>query len=225
MLDTLDRVLLRNAELFLSSVPFASHLNDDAPLDERYYIRHRIETIKRIRMTAKTDALALAAMVDEDYDAARLWSDYAAEELGHDRMFLEDLAKHGVTAGVVDGTEPFPATWRMIAYLTDRISEFGSLPAVAYSVLVEWNSERFSGRAIDKARRRFGDEYVAGSGSHYEIDETEDHYATMVEVARRVMAARGYAPDVLYTLIDGIAGHLRDYFTELYEATVALPVA
>src|ERR1043165_3309807 len=99
----LEHVLTRNAALFVSTVPSASHLNDDTPLDPGYYLRHRIETVKRIRGTARTDALSLAKMVEEDYDAARLWSHYTAEELGHDVMFLDDLAMHGVTREAVHG--------------------------------------------------------------------------------------------------------------------------
>ena len=96
----LERLLVREGQRFLATVPYASHLTDPtADLNEAYYLRHRVETIKRIRLTSKVDALALACLVDQDYDAARRWSQYVAEELGHDRLFLRDLMHHGYTPG------------------------------------------------------------------------------------------------------------------------------
>src|SRR5947209_3841623 len=65
----LDALMDAEAVAFLASVPHGSHLTDDGPLDEAYYLRHRIETVKRIRITARTDAIALARMVEEDYAA------------------------------------------------------------------------------------------------------------------------------------------------------------
>src|SRR5262245_2088157 len=121
----LNDLMEEEAVRFLAEVPFASHLTDSEPLDIAYYVRHRIETIKRIRFTARTYALALAAMVDEDYEAARPWAAYVAEELGHDTMFLEDLASHGVTAATVDATPPFAATRELIGYLDDNIRRYG----------------------------------------------------------------------------------------------------
>lgn len=223
--EEIDAVLTQSAAEFLETVPYASHLNDDAPLDERYYLRHRIETIKRIRGTAKTDALALAAMVDEDYDAAREWSQYANEELRHDVLFQTDLAEHGVTADMIARTEPFPATRELLRYLTERITELGSLPAVAYSVLVEWNSERYSGKAVRKATAAFSETHTTKSREHYEIDQIEDHLSAMIEVARRVLIAKGYETGVLLQLIDDIAHLLREYFTELHNETVMGSVA
>lgn len=224
LLLELDDVLVRNAALFVESVPSASHLNDETPLDADYYIRHRIETIKRIRHTAKTDALALAVMIDESYDGARFWGHYTAEEMGHDLLFAEDLAKHGVTWEQIDATPPFEATRTLMTYLTEHIAALGSLPAVAYSLFVEWNSERYSGVAIDKARRTFGNHHVMRSAEHYEIDETQNHYGMVVDVAQAVMAARGYAPAVLIGLIDDIAALLRRYFVELHDATIGARV-
>ena len=141
--QVLDRVMEEESEKFFKAVPQSGHLTEESgPLDENYYIRHRIETVKRIRLTAKTDALALARMIDENYEAARDWSTYTAEELSHDRLYLADLRKHGYTDGQVIATEPFGATSAMLRYLETSIERVGSIAAVAYSVFVEWNSDR-----------------------------------------------------------------------------------
>jgi hypothetical protein len=214
----LDEVMEEEAALFLDRVPGASHLTDNEPLNEAYYIRHRIETIKRIRLTARTDATALSLMVEEDYDAARPWGRYVCEELEHDTLFLADLAAHGVTEASVHTTPPFVATRDMIAYLEDKIREFGSIAAVAYSLFVEWNSIRYSLPAVNKAAVTFSAGHVAGSLSHSGIDEEENHYDVMVDIAHRLLRHQD-SEEVLVQLVRNISELFRRYFDELYHLT------
>jgi hypothetical protein len=216
--DRLDEVMEEEAALFLDHVPGATHLTDDRPLNEAYYIRHRIETIKRIRLTAGTDAIALSLMVEEDYDAARPWARYLCEELDHDTLFLTDLAAHGVTEAAVLATPLFAATRDMIGYLEGKIQEFGSIAAVAYSVFVEWNSIRYSLPAATKAAVTFPADHVAGSLSHAGIDEEENHYEVMVDIAHRLLQYQD-SEEILIRLVREISELFRRYFDELYHFT------
>lgn len=150
--------------VLLDVVPYAGHLiSDREEINEAYYLRHRIETVKRIRMTSRTDALALASMVEEDYEAARWWSRYIAAELDHDRLYLRDLRRHGYLPENVAEIEPFPATVAMVHYIEESIRHAGSLAAVAYSVCVEWNSARASAAVVQKAERQFSEAHVLGA--------------------------------------------------------------
>jgi hypothetical protein len=215
----LEPVIEAEVRLFLDRTPAASHLTDPAqPLDLTYYLRHRVETVKRIWLTSRTDALALAAMVDEDYDAARLWAPYVSEELGHDLLFLRDLRAHGVSLDDVRSTPLFPSTTAMVAQLEREIEALGSLPAVAYSLFVEWNSERYSARVTEKAERQFGADRERGSRSHLGIDEAEGHYVTMVRIAAALLRTTPFSQ--LERLTRDIAGHFRGYFGELHAATL-----
>jgi hypothetical protein len=220
----LNEVMEEEAALFLDRVPGASHLTDDQPLNEAYYIRHRIETIKRIRLTARTDAIALSLMVEEDYDAARPWGRYVCEELEHDRLFLADLAAHGITEAAVHATPVFPATQDMIGYLDDKIRECGAIAAVAYSIFVEWNSIRYSLPAVNKAAVTFSAGHVTGSLSHAGIDEEENHYEVMVDIAHRLLRFQE-SEEVLIELVRDIAALFRRYFDELYHLTFARTAA
>ena len=211
---TLNQRLWALNQLFLDEVPFAAHLTDSVSLDPGYYIRHRIETIKRIRMTARTDALALAAMIVEDYESARCWARYACEELDHDRMFYDDLAQHGLTRAVIDAQPPLAATIALGRFLEDEIGRSGSLAAVAYSVFVEWNSERFSRTSVEKARSTYGDDYVRGSSAHLLVDESENHSSEMIALAGRLSRAQG-GEQRLLRFVDEVAQLFRDYFAEL----------
>lgn len=201
-------------DIFLAEIPDASHLTDGEALDSAYYLRHRIETIKRIRLTARADALALAAMIGENYDAARVWARYACVELDHDEMFYRDLESHGVTRAMVDATPLMPATEAMIQFLEEAITRYGSLAAVAYSVFVEWNSERFSSRAVEKAGESFGDALVEGSRLHLTVDETEFHIQDMLMLAERLTRDEG-GEARLFAFIHQIAALFRDYFAQL----------
>jgi hypothetical protein len=221
--EWLDEVLVEEGERFLREVPWASHLTSEArPLDSAYYVRHRIETVWRIWLTSRTDALALAHMVDEDYDAARQWGRYTCEELDHDRLYLADLARHGVSESEVKARGPLPATREMLSYLEREIELLGALPAVAYSVLVEWNSEKFSAPVVDRAAAAFSEGHVAGSRSHLGIDVEENHYPTMVEIAFRLLQGRNSLA-TFERLIRDIAGHLRRYFVQLHDETQRAP--
>ncbi|MDC0681706.1 iron-containing redox enzyme family protein [Sorangium atrum] len=207
-------------DAFFRTVHYASHLAEgEEALDEAYYIRHRVETVRRIRMTSRTDALALAAMIGEDYDAARAWARYTAQELNHDLLYLQDLRRHGFTGEQVIATPPLPATVALLDYLERGIARVGSLAAVAYSLFVEWNSAQYSAKVVAKAEAQFSPSHVKGSKAHLTIDEDQDHYAMMLDVAWRLTARQGDERP-LFGLIHDIAGLLSEYFRELHAQTV-----
>ena len=214
--DWVDGLLTNEGHRFLSEVQNASHLTDETPLNGDYYVRHRIETVWRIWMTSKIDSIALTSMISEDYDAARDWSEYVAEELDHDRLFLADLSSHGVTVDEVRRVGPFPATRELVQYLEDEMEQHGALPAVAYSLFVEWNSERFSKRAVDKAKEGFSEAHVKGSMLHIGIDIDENHLPVILVIAGCLIEQK-QRKDLLERLLLDIAQYFRRYFTELNE--------
>jgi hypothetical protein len=217
-------VLTEENQLFRTLVPRADHFSatSDQPLHTAYYLRHRIETVHRIRATAKTDALALACMVDEDYDAARLWAHYLEQEMNHDRLFLEDLSRHNISREQVLSTPWFGSTAELVRYLTTRIASYGSLPAVTYSVFVEWNAERFSRVVVDRAAAAFSADHVKGARAHVGIDDKDGHVETMIQVAYRIVAKRGTS-DLMFVLLREISALLRAYFTELHWWAITQP--
>jgi hypothetical protein len=213
----LEQVLNQEASIFGLTVPRASHLlNKEETLDLSYYLRHRIETVHRIRETARTDALALATMVTEDYTAARKWANYTEQEMNHDRLYLTDLAKHGWTEEAVLAVVPFPSTQSMVKTLAHRITQFGSLPAIAYSIFVEWNSSKASDLVVDHVSAVLSEDHVKGARAHVAIDLKDCHYDTMLDVASSVLHARGYRVSLLEMLVREVAAFFRTYFYELH---------
>ncbi|HTI16374.1 MAG TPA: hypothetical protein VL598_01780 [Trinickia sp.] len=224
MRRSIEGVLTEEATMFGVSVPRAAHLIDEREhLDLSYYLRHKIETVRRIRATAVTDALALAVMIQEDYAAARQWADYLQTEMNHDQLYLADLKAHGLTESVVLSVPPMPATELLMRNLTQRIAEYGSLPAVAYSLFVEWNSSIASPKAVKRAKSALSDAHVKGSRAHTAIDERDDHYRMMIDIACSVMRARHYAMHMLEALVREIAALFRAYFHELHFFAIPTP--
>jgi hypothetical protein len=217
MRRSIESILTEEASLFGASVPRAAHLVDEKEaLDTSYYLRHRIETVRRIRATAVTDALALAAMIQEDYAAARQWADYLETEMNHDRLYLTDLQAHGFSENTVLSVAPLPSTDLLMRILTQRIAQFGSLPAVAYSLFVEWNSSIASRKVVQRARAALSEAHVKGSRAHTAIDDREGHYDEMLDIACSVMQARRYPMEILEGLIREMAAVFRAYFYELH---------
>lgn len=216
----LEELMEREADTYLAEVPYASHLTDAAPLNHNYYLRHRIETVHRIRQTARIDALALARMVEEDYPAARHWGEYTSEELEHDLLYLSDLATHNINEEQVLSTPLFKSTNDMLAYMAAGLDKWGSLAAVSYSIFVEWNSARYSAPAVEKASQAYSAANVAGSKMHLGIDEVEDHYDVMVDIVHSLVKNDPAREKALFDMISAYAKFFRDYFTELYRRTV-----
>jgi hypothetical protein len=143
--------------------------------------------------------------------------------MNHDKLYLADLARHGVTAEAVKATPPFASTARLLATLEVRIAEFGSLPAVAYSVFVEWNAKQASPAAAERVEAAFGPAYVKGARAHIAIDEREQHDDMMIEVAVAVLTARRYPDDLLPALLAEFGALFRAYFVELDRYATAFP--
>ena len=93
----------------------------------------------------------------------------------------------------------------MMNTLAFRISQFGSLPAIAYSIFVEWNSAKASNLAVERAASALSKNHVKGAKAHVAIDENENHYDMMLDVANSVMQARGYGLCVLSMFVREIA--------------------
>lgn len=172
-------------------------------------------------MTSQTDALALAEMIDEDYDAARLWSKYLTQELNHDLLYLSDLKKHGYRLQQVALTPPFASTVSMVEYLKSSISGIGSIAAVAYSVWVEWNSDVASSIVVKRAQKAFSPGHVKGANAHTMIDVNEDHYEVMVTIIEKLLK-RGADETVFFQILYDLSTFFIQYFRDLEKASMLI---
>lgn len=222
--EMVEAFMVAEMERLFDRVPGARQLTDAAtPFIEKYYLRHRIETVKRIWLTSHTDALALAQMINEDYEAARWWSKYISQELSHDQLFIADLQKHGITIEQIAATEIFPSTKAMVEFIRRQIARIGSIAAVAYSVWVEWNSDKASAFVVERAIRHYSADHVRGSKAHVSIDINEDHYQIMLDVVYRLIERNGGDGTNFFAMLQQLTEFVVDYFEQLETVTQPVP--
>lgn len=214
--DLVEVFMTSEMERLFERVPGARQLADtDIALNENYYLRHRVETVKRIWLTSQTDALALAAMVDEDYESARWWSKYIYQELNHDLLYISDLQKHGFTLEQIANIPPFDSTIAMVEYIRNQVPEIGAMAAVSYSVWVEWNSDKTSHIVVERAKSKYSANHVKGANAHVSIDVNEDHYQIMLDVMHRLIMRNGGDVTDFFTMLRRLTDFVADYFEEL----------
>lgn len=214
----IDAHLTEKINQFWETIPYAKHLLDkNSALNEAYYIRHRIETVLQIRLASIMDSVALSKILVQDYEAAREWGLYTIQELNHDKMFMSDLAKHGISEEAILNTRPFPATVAMHNYLVDKINETESaLPAICHSLFVEWNADRFSDQAVQKVENKYSDAHVEGAKRHIQFDLRHDHFPMIIGLVEKLAESE----EQVFELVDKIYDYFCQYFLELYQATV-----
>ena len=214
--QVVEAFMINETERLFKRTPSARQLADhDVPFREDYYLRHRIETVKRIWLTSKTDALALAAMVDEDYESARWWSKYIYQELNHDLLYISDLKKHGFNVEQIARVPTYISTRAMVEYIQNQISRVGSIAAVSYSAWVEWNSDKTSAIVVERAKRKYSASHVKGAHAHVGIDLNEDHYNIMLDVVYRLIMRNGGDTIHFFGVLRNLTDFIAAYFEEL----------
>lgn len=215
--EAIDYVLQDEGRVTSALVPGVFQLGaGDQPLVERYRTRHQIEAVRRIWATADTHAIALIAMLREDYDSARLWAEYIAAEINLDKLVLEQPAQAGVDEARVRATPPLRSTVGMIEVMMRNIQSMGSLPSVAYAVIVEWNWARTGAVSAERAREPQGLEFIKAVASHPDFQARKNHSAQVIDVAHRLASRRPDGIPLFLTLLRHTSAFFRAYFGELY---------
>ncbi|MER6394574.1 MULTISPECIES: hypothetical protein [unclassified Kitasatospora] len=222
--ETLDREKLENlaAELIekqFQRVPKMRELHAGEWTDRDFYIRHITETVLRIRLNNEVDTYALFKVGSKDDTLAAHLAKYLAEEFGHESMFTRDLFKFGLTQEDIDATDVFPSTKKLMGYLRLEADSRGPAPTTVWDWLVEWYSDRYNPIITNKAAEDFGREFVAGTATHIEFDESHDHDELMFRTVARAVEVFG-TPKQAYQDLTTFVELIGDYFAELYELTV-----
>jgi hypothetical protein len=223
-MEKLDRSRLESLatelmEKQFERVPRMRELHAGEWIERDYFVRHVMETVLRIRLNNEVDTYALFKVGSQDDALAAKLAKYLAEEFGHEGMFARDLARFGVTIEQLDATPVFPSTNKLMGYLRLAADTRGPAPTTVWDWFVEWYSDRYNQIITNKAAATFGKEYVQGTQTHLNFDESHDHDELMFRTVTRAVEKFGtveHAYADLATFIDLIG----DYFAELHEATV-----
>jgi hypothetical protein len=170
----MDAQIDRQVEEWYQSVPEAAHL-EGKNVDSAYYKRHLVETAWRIRLLRVAESKALAEIAKRNPQAAQIWANYEQEEMLHDELFIDDLAKVGVSREEFLAVEPYLSTKLLAGYFSYLLDHEGPLGVVAYSYLVEYVNVKLEPRKLVALKESVGETNIGGQISHSHTDINDDH--------------------------------------------------
>lgn len=205
----IDGIIDRQIESWYETVPYAAHLEGKS-VNSTYYQRHLIETAWRIRLLRVAESKALAEIAKHSPEAAQIWASYENEEMLHDELFIQDLARAGVSR------ETFLSTELLVGYFSYLLDHEGPLGVVAYSYLVEYVNVKLEPRKIEALKESVGEQNIAGQISHSHTDINDDHPGEVWQAIRHLLRSE----EDIASLKRYLPEHqniLALYFKELYE--------
>ncbi|QCP55040.1 iron-containing redox enzyme family protein [Trinickia violacea] len=214
----LDRYLDGKMAEWAATVPYANHL-ESKNLNSRWYRRHTMEHVWRIRLSRVAHCRALQAIAKVSPEAAQLYGEYQAEEMNHDVLFMQDCKALGVTEDELLNTEPFLATRLLQGFFYFICEHEDPIGVVASSYLVEYTTSKLTPRQIHSMKESLGEEKIKGQLAHINTDVGDDHAGEMWRILRYLITCEADVEKVL-RYFDDIQNILAMYFKELYEATV-----
>ncbi|MER5746039.1 hypothetical protein ACFV97_02895 [Streptomyces sp. NPDC059913] len=170
----MDRLIDAQVVEWYANVPAAAHL-ESKNVDSAYYKRNLIETAWRIRLLRVAEAKALTEIAKQSPEAAQIWANYEQEEMLHDELFIQDLAKVGVSREEFLATEPYLSTKLLAGYFSYLLDHEGPLGVVAYSYLVEYVNVKLEPRKLVALKESIGEKNIGGQISHSHTDINDDH--------------------------------------------------
>ncbi|MBA2672399.1 hypothetical protein [Ramlibacter sp.] len=156
-------------------LPIGRYFRDSSDISRQLFIRHTIQTILRIRLARVADAKTLVLLTKTNPRAAQLWARYADEEMLHDRLFLQDIQRMGMTEEAVYATRPFLATQLLQGYIYYTLEHEGPLGLLAKAYFLEFVSYHTQREWNVNLERALGSGAIEGAKAHIAVDEGEDH--------------------------------------------------
>ncbi|MBH8563564.1 hypothetical protein I8748_15435 [Nostoc sp. CENA67] len=170
----IDKFIDLQIEKWQQTVPFASHFEGEL-INQRYYQRHLIETVWRIRLLRVVESKAIAEIAKQSPEAAQIWANYEMEEMLHDELFIQDLEKAGVSREQLLNTEPYLSTKLLVGFFSYLLDHEGPLGVLAYSYLVEYVNVKMEPKKIDAMTKSLGADQIGGQIAHSYTDTNDDH--------------------------------------------------
>jgi hypothetical protein len=199
-------------EEFYDTTPAARYLATSTTIDKDLFVRHTIETLLRIRLARIADSKVIQHFARTNPFAARHWSQYTEQVMLHDRLFLKDLKRIGVSEETVSGTDPMVATKLLQGYLYYTIEHEGPCGILSKAYFVEYVTKKALALWTGSVRYVLGEPAVAEV--HLDHEREQDHSARVWNVLMAVVKTPEEEARVLYHL--EVYGRLFiAYFSEL----------
>jgi pyrroloquinoline quinone (PQQ) biosynthesis protein C len=172
--EEIDAFIDRQIEKWKQTVPYATHFESEQ-VNKRYYQRHLIETVWRIRLLRVVESKAIAEIAKQSPEAAQIWANYEMEEMLHDELFMQDLEKSGVSREDLLNTEPYLSTKLLVGFFSYLLDHEGPLGVLTYSYLVEYVNVKMEPQKIDAMKKSIGESQIGGQIAHSHTDTNDDH--------------------------------------------------
>ncbi|EIP86416.1 MULTISPECIES: iron-containing redox enzyme family protein [unclassified Burkholderia] len=218
----IDALIDTQIENWYETVPYAAHL-EGKKVDSEYYKRHLIETAWRIRLLRVSESKALAEIAKQSPEAAQIWANYEREEMLHDELFIQDLARAGVSRDQFLATEPYLSTKLLTGYFSYLLDHEGPLGVVAYSYLVEYVNVKLEPRKIKALKESVGETNITGQVAHSHTDINDDHPGEVWQAIRHLLRSDDDI-DAFKRYLGEHQSVLALYFKELYEDKIQAPL-
>ncbi|WP_321800769.1 hypothetical protein [Caballeronia sp. J97] len=211
----IDSLIDRQIDQWYETVPYAAHLEGKS-VDSEYYQRHLIETAWRIRLLRVSESKALAEIAKRSPEAAQVWANYEREEMLHDELFIQDLARAGVSREQFLATEPYLSTKLLTGFFSYLLDHEGPLGVVAYSYLVEYVNVKLEPRKLQALKESVGEAKIVGQVSHSHTDINDDHPGEVWQALRHLIRSDEDVQNLKRYLAEHQAV-LALYFKELHD--------
>jgi|SRR3990167_4536072 len=215
------KIALGEMERIFNSVPYIREFHRGEVTNKKYYIRHVVEIILRIKLNNEVDAYSLYKLGYKDNLMSKRLATYLSEEYGHETFFMQDLKSFGLTEDRVNKISPFFSTKKLIGFLYFSIMQDGAMPTMIWNWLVEWYSDTYNMTITKKAASEFGIEKVSGSLKHLEFDEKHDHLDMMFSTVKATIKSESDIAKA-ENYISQFVTLIGEYYQDLYDETIAV---
>ncbi|MFI9237373.1 iron-containing redox enzyme family protein [Streptomyces cinnamoneus] len=222
--ERLEKLAAELTEKQFEGVPRVREFHEGTWTDRRYYTRYLKEVVLQIRLNNVADAYALYKASYGDYRLAGKLARYLADEIGHEGMFVGDLAQLGVSLEEIDATRVFPATAKTMGYLRMATDERGPAPVALWDWYLEWWSDRYMQAITDAAAQAFGTRCTRGAQAHLDLDASHGHDDMMFETTAKAVELYGTARDA-YADLEIFIDLGKELYVQLHDETVGTPAA
>ena len=211
----IDGYLDKKINEWFKNVPHANHFEEDK-INKKYYIRHLIETIWRIRLLRVAESKALTEIAKINPIAAQIWANYEREEMTHDELFVQDILAQNASRQEIFDTEPYFSTKLLSGFFSYLLDHEGPLGVIVYSYLVEYVNVKLEPKKIQAMKKSVGVNKIRGQIAHSHTDLQDDHPGEVWQVIRYLINNEQDIKNI-YRYIDEMQKILAMYFVEIHQ--------
>lgn len=219
--ERVDACLEGMIQKFYQDAPMASYQKESHEINLKYFIRHTIETILRIRHKRMIDALVIHYFTKHNPKLAKSWANYTEDEMLHGHMFANDVFKlAGLTMeDIRSNYEPLFATKLLNGYFYFTLEHEGPMAAITSAYFLEYTTRKTQPIWLDNLERVLGKENLLGARGHVNHDIRDNHNDFVWDVLK-ALVQKPEDERKLFQHLHHVYGLFVAYFLDVYQQTI-----